>query len=52
MPIKILYTRDQIIFDFVILVVALQCLSASILWLFLNIVEYLLALFPVRVYWE
>jgi len=50
MPIKVLYTGDQIIFNFVILVVALQRLSASILWLFLNAVEYLLALFPVQVY--
>ena len=52
MPFKVLYNRDQIVIDFVILVVALQRLAAAILWLFLNAVGYLIALFPIKVYWE
>jgi len=52
MLIKVFYTGDQIIIDFVILIVALQCLSAFILWLFLNTVGYLLSVYPVKVYWE
>jgi len=52
MPFKVIYTRDVIIIDFIILVVALQHLVAAILWLFLNAVGYLIALFLVEVYWE
>jgi len=52
MPFKVVYSADQIIIDFFLLIVALRHLAASILWLFLNAVGYLLALFPVVVYWE
>jgi len=52
MPFKVLYTGDQIIVDFTTIVVALRRLTACILWLFLNAVGILLALFPVEVYWE
>jgi len=52
MPFKVVYSADQILIDFTLLIVALQHLAASILWLFLNTVGYLLALYPVVVYWE
>jgi len=52
MPVKVNYTGDQIIFNFVVLVVALRRLSAAMLWLFLNAVGYLIALYPIRVYWD
>jgi len=52
MPFKVVYMADQIIVDFTLLIVALQYLVATILWLFLNAVGYLLSVYPVRVYWE
>jgi len=52
MPFKVVYSADQILIDFTLIVVALRCLVAAILWLFLNAVGYLLALYPVVVYWE
>ena len=52
MPFKVVYLADQIVIDFTLLVVALRHLVAAILWLFLNAVGYLLALYPVVVYWE
>jgi len=52
MPFKVVYSADQILINFTLLVVALQHLAASILWLFLNAVGYLLALYPVVIYWE
>jgi len=52
MPFKVVYSTDQILIDFTLLVVALRCLTVVILWVFLNMVGYLLSLYPVVVYWE
>jgi len=52
MPFKVVYAADQILIDFTLLIVALRHLTASVLWLFLNAVGYLLALYPVVVYWD
>jgi len=52
MPFKVVYSADQILIDFTLLIIALRRLAASILWLFLNAVRYLLALYPVVVHWE
>jgi len=52
MPFKVVYSADQILIDFTLIVIALRRLVAAILWLFLNTVGYLLALYPVVVYWE
>ena len=52
MAFKVVYSADQILIDFTLIVVALQHLVAAILWLFLNAVGYLLTLYPVVIYWE
>ena len=52
MPFKVVYSADQILINFTLIIVALRRLVVAILWLFLNAVGYLLALYPVVVYWE
>ena len=52
MSFKVVYSADQILINFTLLIVALRRLAAAILWLFLNAVGYLLTLYPVVVYWE
>ena len=46
MPFKVVYSIDQILIDFTLLVVALRHLTVTILWLFLNAVGYLLSMSP------
>jgi len=52
MPIKFMYTSEQLIVDFQDIVVALQLIVALTLWVWLYVVALLLTHLPTPVYFD